>query len=99
MVYRHNPEAASRPGGPEAKPGGESGSASTGGGSKANAFDHGLRARVVFSDEMARAIVERTRMLEDHFMPVGGYENSLIHDMAVARVKLDIAADLLVANA
>jgi hypothetical protein len=84
---------------PEAKPRGGSASSSTGGGSKANSFQHGLRAKIVFSDEMAQAILERTRMLEDHFMPVGGYEHSLIHDMAVARVKLDIAADLLVANA
>jgi hypothetical protein len=99
MVYRHNPEAASRPGGPDAKPGGDSASASTDGGSKANAFDHGLRAKVVFSDEMAQAILERTRMLERQFLPVGEYEQSLINDMAVARVKLDIAADLLVANA
>jgi hypothetical protein len=100
MVYRQDPNAAkASPDDPQAKPRRGSASSSTGGGSKANSFDHGLRAKVVFSDEMAQAILERTRMLERQFLPVGEYEQSLINDMAVARVKLDIAADLLVANA
>jgi hypothetical protein len=99
MVNAHDPDAASRPDGSQAKTGGGSASASTGGGSRANSFDHGLRAKVVFSDEMAQAILERTRMLDNQFLPVGEYENSLINDMAVARVKLDIAADLLIASA
>jgi hypothetical protein len=100
MVDPHDrDEATASPEDPQAGPGGGSAGTSPGGGSKANSFQHGLRAKIVFSDEMAQAILERTRMLEDQFMPVGGYEHSLIHDMAVARVKLDIAADLLVANA
>jgi hypothetical protein len=99
MVVAYDPDAASKPDDSQAKTGGDSASASTGGGSRANSFDHGLRAKVVFSDEMAQAILERTRMFDNQFLPAGEYENSLIHDMAVARVKLDIAADLLVANA
>jgi hypothetical protein len=66
---------------------------------RANSYQHGFRAKVVFSAEMAQAIAERTRMLEEQFRPQGKYESSLISDMAVARVKLDRAADLLVANA
>jgi hypothetical protein len=97
MVDPHDHDAARRPGDSQAKS--RPGSASTGGGSRANSFDHGLRAKIVFSDEMAQAILERTQMLGDQFLPEGEYEDSLIHDMAVARVKLDRAADLLVANA
>jgi hypothetical protein len=67
--------------------------------SKANSFQHGLRAKIVFSDEMARAIRERTRMLEEQFRPQSEYEDSLIQDMAIARVKLDRIADWQVANA
>jgi hypothetical protein len=100
MVYRHDPDAATaKADDQQAKPHSGSASASPGGGKRANAFDHGLRAKVVFSEEMAQAIGERTAMLDEQFLPEGEYQKSLIHDMAVARVKLDIAADLLVANA
>src|SRR5262245_22471667 len=98
MVYVHDPKAtrpeetqAKRGGGPSTDAGREK--------AKANSFRHGLRAKLVFSDEMASAILERTRMLGDQFMPVTDYEHSLIRDMAIARVKLDRIADLLVANA
>jgi hypothetical protein len=100
MVDPHNRDpATAQSENPQAGPGGGAASTSTGSGSRANAFDHGLRAKIVFSDEMAQAILERTKMLEEQFLPEGEYENSSIHDMAVARVKLDIAADLLVARA
>jgi hypothetical protein len=75
MVGPHDSDAA-RPDDSRAKSDGGSASASTGGGSKANSFQHGLRAKIVFSDEMAKAILDRTRMLEDQFLPVGVYEPS-----------------------
>jgi hypothetical protein len=49
MVVPHDPDAATAwSEDPQAKPRGGSASSSTGRGSRANSFDHGLRAKVVF---------------------------------------------------
>jgi hypothetical protein len=63
--------------------------------SRASAFLHGFRARVVFSDDMAEAIRQRKAMLTEQFQPTTEYQRTLIADMAVARVKLDRAEELM----
>jgi hypothetical protein len=60
---------------------------------KVISYQLGFQVKVVFSAEMAQAIAERNRMLEEQFRPQGKYAKSLISDMAVARVKLDRAAE------
>jgi hypothetical protein len=66
--------------------------------SRASSFLHGFRARVVFSDDMAEAIRQRKAMLTEQFQPQTEYQNTLISDMAVARVKLDRAEELMPGN-
>jgi hypothetical protein len=66
--------------------------------SRASAFQHGFRARVVFSDDMAEAIRQRKAMLIEQFQPQTEYQHTLINDMALARVKLDRVEELLPAN-
>jgi hypothetical protein len=66
--------------------------------SRASAFQHGFRARVVFSDDMAEAIRARKAMLIEQFQPQTEYQHTLIADMALARVKLDRVEELLPAN-
>jgi hypothetical protein len=66
--------------------------------SRASSFFHGFRARVVFSDDMAEAIRQRKAMLTEQFRPSTEYQRSLISDMAVARVKLDRAEELMPGN-
>jgi hypothetical protein len=67
--------------------------------SRASSFHHGFRAKVVFSDDMAEAIRQRKAMLAEQFRPQTEYQRSLISDMAVARVKLDRAEELMPGNA
>jgi hypothetical protein len=67
--------------------------------SRASSFFHGFRARVVFSDDMAEAIRQRKAMLIEQFRPQTEYQHTLINDMAVARVKLDRAEELMPGNA
>jgi hypothetical protein len=66
--------------------------------SRASPFLHGFRARVVFSDDMAEAIRQRKAMLTEQFQPQTEYQHTLISDMAVARVKLDRAEELMPGN-
>jgi hypothetical protein len=66
--------------------------------SRASSFHHGFRAKVVFSDDMAEAIRQRKAMLTEQFQPQTEYQRSLISDMAVARVKLDRAEELMPGN-
>jgi hypothetical protein len=85
-----SPTAKKRGGGPRTDPGKLR--------ARASAFDHGFRARIVFSDDMAKAIRERKAMLTEQFQPRTEYQHSLIVDMAVARVKLDRVEEVLPAN-
>jgi hypothetical protein len=64
--------------------------------SRRNALKDSLRAKVVFTDEMAARIVERNRILTEQFQPKNDYEKSLILDMAIAKAKWDHCQELAI---
>jgi hypothetical protein len=64
--------------------------------SRRNALKGSLRAKVVFTPEMAARIVERTRIFTEHFKPRDDYEKMLISDMAIAKAKLDRCQELAI---
>ena len=93
-------------GGPEAS-GAEPGSATRkrGGGnqssrgrdrSRANSLKDGLRSKVVFTQDMTNAILEKTSILTEEFKPETPYERMIIGEMAIARAKLEHASRLII---
>jgi hypothetical protein len=57
--------------------------------SRANALKDSLRSKVVYTPEIAAAIVELTKIFTEQHRPRTAYERMLISDMAVAKAKLD----------
>jgi hypothetical protein len=55
-----------------------------------------LRAKVVFTPDMAARIVERTRIFTEQHKPRNDYERMLISDMAIAKAKLDRCQELAI---
>ena len=66
--------------------------------SRENAIKSSMRSKVVFSKDMASRILERNRILNAQFRPQTRYELMLIADMALARARMDLAAELQVEN-
>jgi hypothetical protein len=64
--------------------------------SRRNAVKGSLRAKVVFSDEMAARIVERNRIFTAQYKPKNKYEQMLVTDMAIAKAKLDRCHELAI---
>jgi hypothetical protein len=64
--------------------------------SRRNALKGSLRSKVVFTDEMAARIVERTRIFTEQFKPRNYYESMIISDMAIAKAKLDRCQELAI---
>jgi hypothetical protein len=64
--------------------------------SRRNALKDSLRAKVVFTPDMAARIVERTRIFTEQFQPRNDYEHMLIYDMAIAKAKLDRCQELAI---
>ncbi len=88
-------------------PGTESGSATRkrGGGpqsirgrerSRANSLKDGLRSKVVFTQDMTNAILEKTSILTEEFKPETPYERMMIGEMAIARAKLEHVSHLII---
>jgi hypothetical protein len=97
MVFRLDPDAP-RPDGAAHKRGGGPTSAFGRQKARANSLQHGFRAKTVLSEDMASAVADQARILDKQFLPVTDYEYLIINEMALARVKLDQAAALLIAN-
>jgi hypothetical protein len=64
--------------------------------SRCNSLKHSLCSKVVFSPDLAAAIIERTEILTEQFKPRNAYERMLIADMGIAKAKYDFANVLLV---
>jgi hypothetical protein len=64
--------------------------------SRRNALKGSLRAKVVFTAEMAARIVERTRTFTEQYRPRDDHEKMLISDMAIAKAKLDRCQELAI---
>jgi hypothetical protein len=64
--------------------------------SRRNALKGSLRAKVVFTPDMAARIVERTKTFTDQYKPRNDYERMLIADMAVAKARLDRCQELAI---
>ena len=64
--------------------------------SRENAVKSSLRSKVVFSKDMASRILERNWILDSQFRPQTRYEHMLIADMALAKARMDRAAELQV---
>lgn len=67
--------------------------------SRENAVKSSLRSKVVFSKDMAIRILERNRILDAQMRPKSRYELMLIADMALAKARMDRAAELQIENA
>src|ERR1700704_4042465 len=70
-----------RGGGPKTEAGKQS--------SRWNAYQHGMRAKVLMPDEMAAAVAERKDDLTQEFSPDSPYEEWLVGEMALAEIRLD----------
>jgi len=66
--------------------------------SRENAVKSSLRSKLVFSKDMVTRILERNRILDSQFRPETRYELMLIADMALAKARMDRAAELQVEN-
>jgi hypothetical protein len=66
--------------------------------SKRNALKHGMRSEVVFPEDLAAVIAERTGQYNALFQPVGPYEEWLIGQVALNSALIDRCADLIMAT-
>src|SRR5262249_16440025 len=64
--------------------------------SRRNSTKGSLRAKVVFTQDMAARIVERTRTFTAQYKPRNYYESMLIYYMAIAKAKLDRCQELAI---
>ena len=64
--------------------------------SRANSLKEGLNSKVVFTQEMTNAILEKTNILTEEFKPETPYERMIIGEMAIARAKLEHASRLII---
>jgi hypothetical protein len=99
MADQHNSTATDAENGSEVPPRKRGGGVRTEAGkanSRRNALKGSLRAKVVFTPEMAARIVERARICTEQFKPRNYYEIMLISDMAIAKAKLDRCQELAI---
>lgn len=66
--------------------------------SRRNALKHGMRAEVVFPEDLAAVIAERTGQFNAQFQPVGPYEEWLIGQVAVNSAMIDRCAEVSAAE-
>ena len=66
--------------------------------SQRNALRHGMLAEVVFPDDLAAAIANRTAELVDEFVPATPYEAFLVGEMAKATAKLDRCSEMAIVD-
>jgi hypothetical protein len=66
--------------------------------SRRNALKRGLRSKIVFPDDVADLVEERTRAFFAEFTPRSTYEEVLVRDMAVSSVRFERCASLSVAD-
>jgi hypothetical protein len=79
-----------RGGGPKTEAGKQS--------SRWNAYQHGMRAKVLMPDDMAAAVAERKDDLLQEFGPDSPYEEWLLGEMALAGTRLERLAMLSIAD-
>jgi hypothetical protein len=64
--------------------------------SRANSLKESLRSKVVFTPEMAAAIVDRTRIFTEQYRPRNDFERMIIANMAIEKAQLDHANEILI---
>lgn len=79
-----------RSGGPKTQAGKDS--------ARRNALKHGMRAKVIFPDDLAGLITERTSQYHDQHQPTDPYESWLLAQVAVNTTLLDRCVELTVAD-
>lgn len=66
--------------------------------SRRNALKDGLRAKVVFPDEVAATVATRTTEFLDEFRPRTPYERFLVRDMALCSVQIELCGALSIVD-
>ena len=66
--------------------------------SKRNSLRHGMLAEVIFPDDLAAAIADRTADLVAEFVPATPFEAFLIGEMAKATAKLDRCSEMAIVD-
>ncbi|MEO6807549.1 MAG: hypothetical protein ABI353_00350 [Isosphaeraceae bacterium] len=66
--------------------------------SRRNALKHGMRSEVVFPEDLAEVIAERTGQFNAQFQPVGPYEEWLIGQVAINTALIDRCAEVSIAE-
>jgi len=66
--------------------------------SRRNALKHGLRSKIVFPEDVATLVEQRTDDFTAEFAPRSPYEAALVRDMAVSSVRIERCTSLSVAD-